>query len=159
VVQNPFAGIARQSIQADNESGATPDFSVVGISFTGPPRELLTMAPCSKTELIVVVEDPSVSRLVKAILRRQGKDVVVMEKKAALKLIENVDERVVLLITNQPETFAGLLGVPPMLYLTSSPDWELASRLPRTRVLQKPFHTQELVDAVRNVTIAQVAAQ
>jgi DNA-binding response OmpR family regulator len=109
------------------------------------------MAPSHQPGVIVIVEDPSISRLVKNVLRREGRQVVVTDAQQALTLMEQGDSQVRLLITNRPHAFARLDGFVPVLYLTSAPDWELAARTRGLRVLQKPFHAKDLVEAVGEI--------
>jgi DNA-binding response OmpR family regulator len=109
------------------------------------------MVPTSQSGVIVIVEDPSISRLVKSVLRREGREVLVADAQQAQTLMEQGDSRVKLLITNRPHAFAGLDGFIPVLYLTSAPDWELAARTRGLRVLQKPFQTKDLVEAVGEI--------
>jgi hypothetical protein len=111
----------------------------------------LFMAPALQPGVIVIVEDPSISRLVKNVLRREGRQVVVTDAQQALTLMEQGDSQVKLLITNRPHAFTGLDGFVPVLYLTSAPDWDLAARTRGLRVLQKPFHTKDLVEAVGEI--------
>jgi DNA-binding response OmpR family regulator len=120
-------------------------------SFSFSARVILFMAPTQQSGVIVIVEDPSISRLVKNVLRREGREVVVTGAEHALSLMEQCDSRVKLLITNRPQEFARLDGFVPVLYLASTPDWELAARTRGLRVLQKPFQTKDLVEAVGEI--------
>jgi DNA-binding response OmpR family regulator len=109
------------------------------------------MAPTPQPGVIVIVEDPSISRLVKNVLRREGREVLVADAHQALTLMERSDSQVKLLITNRPQAFAQLDGFVPVLYLASTPDWDLAARTRGLRVLQKPFHARDLVEAVGEI--------
>jgi DNA-binding response OmpR family regulator len=109
------------------------------------------MAPIPHTGVIVIVEEPSISRLVRNVLRREGREVLVADAEQALTLMEQGDSPVKLLITNRPHAFAQKDGFVPVLYLASSPDWDLAARTRGLRVLQKPFHARDLVEAVGEI--------
>lgn len=113
---------------------------------------LLCMAPSPQSGLILIVEEPSIRRLVKNVLQRKGHAVLEADARRALRLVEGHETVVKLLITNLPHAFAELEGTVPILYLATSPDWDLAARTRRLRVLQKPFRTQELLEAVGEIT-------
>jgi DNA-binding response OmpR family regulator len=110
------------------------------------------MAPRTSPGVILIVEDPSIRRLVKNVLRRGGYKAIECDVEQALRSLAGGEASVMLLITNRPEAFAYLDGSVPLLYLASAPDWELAARTRGMRVLQKPFHTKELLDAVGEIT-------
>ncbi len=110
------------------------------------------MAPSPQSGVIIVVEDASIRRLVKNVLGREGHDVIESDAQQALRLVETGEAPVKLLITNRPQAFAHLDGFVPVLYMASTPDWELASRMRRLRVLQKPFRTKDLLQAVGEIT-------
>jgi DNA-binding NtrC family response regulator len=101
--------------------------------------------------LVVVVEDPSVCRLVKTVLKRHGHEVVSAEVWRAAEWIEHGDRPVELLITNRPQIFEGLNRAVPILYLASDPDWDYVSSHGSLSVLEKPFHPNELVEAVERM--------
>jgi CheY-like chemotaxis protein len=98
------------------------------------------------------VEDPSIRRLVKNVLARIGHEVVESDAQHALHLVESGETTVKLLITNRPQAFERLDGKVPMLYLASAPDWDLAARAHKLRVLQKPFNPKDLLEAVGEIT-------
>ena len=102
--------------------------------------------------VILIVEDPSICRLVKSVLQRQGREVVEIDEPQALHMLECGETPVRLLITNRPQAFERLAGAVPTLYLASAPDWELAARTRGVRVLQKPFHAKDLIEAVGDIT-------
>ena len=117
-----------------------------------PSASLSTMAPRSNSGVIVIVEDPFIRRFVRSVLERSGHDVMESDAQDAYKLAANGSASVKLLITNKPDIFEHLEQTLPMLYLASCPDWELASRFSNLRVLQKPFHAQDLLEAVGAAT-------
>jgi DNA-binding response OmpR family regulator len=106
------------------------------------------MSPPSTSGVIVIVEDPFIRRFVRSILGRLGHYVMESDEADALKLAANGLGSVKLLITNKPDVFERLDRTVPILYLSATPDWDLAARFRNLRVLQKPFHAHELLEAV-----------
>jgi hypothetical protein len=87
---------------------------------------------------------------VRSVLERGGYEVADTDERRARSILDS-EPAVRLIITNQPQTFEPLIGLAPILYLASEPDWDLASRIPGMRVLQKPFQTKELLAMVREM--------
>ena len=114
------------------------------------------MSPRYSSGVIVIVEDPFIQRFVRSVLGRSGHHVMESDALDAYKLAAEGPGSVKLLITNKPDVFEHLERTVPILYLAASPDWELASRFSNLRVLQKPFHAHELLEAVGAVTAAGV---
>ena len=114
------------------------------------------MSPRSSSGVIVIVEDPFIRRFVRSVLGRSGHHVMESDALDAYKLAAEGPGSVKLLITNKPDVFEHLEPTVPILYLAASPDWELASRFSNLRVLQKPFHAHELLEAVGAVTATGV---
>lgn len=110
------------------------------------------MAPKPNAGLILVVEEPSISRLVKSVLTAYGHAVRTVDAAEAKHTIDSAEPPVALLITNRPQEFGRFDGVVPMLYLTSTPDWALAGRCHNLRILRKPFRARDLVTAVEELT-------
>jgi DNA-binding response OmpR family regulator len=110
------------------------------------------MAPRTSRGVIVIVEDPFIRRLVRSVLGRSGHDVVESDAQEAFRLAARGPGFVKLFITNKPDVFEHLEHTVPILYLSASPDWDLASRFKNLRVLAKPFHASELLEAVTEVT-------
>jgi DNA-binding response OmpR family regulator len=110
------------------------------------------MSPRSSSGVIVIVEDPFIRRFVRSVLGRSGHEVMETDAHDAYKLAAEGPGSVKLLITNKPDVFEHLEPMIPILYLAASPDWELAGRFRNLRVLQKPFHAHELLDAVGAAT-------
>lgn len=110
------------------------------------------MSSPSTTGVIVIVEDPFIRRFVRSVLGRLGHTVMESDEKDALKLAAEEPDVVKLLITNRPDVFERLDRTFPILYLAGTPDWDLVSRFSNLRVLQKPFHAHELLEAVGEVT-------
>lgn len=96
---------------------------------------------------IVVVENPLVANLVRAVLHKCGYDVIVTSASQAAELFDKPDLDG-LLITNAPECFLGLAKRVRLVYLTSGPDPELQSAFEDCRVVRKPFTPEELSEAV-----------
>ena len=110
------------------------------------------MPTLSRTGVIVIVEDPFIRRFVRSVLGRSGHEVMESDAQDALKLAAEGPGSVKLLITNMPGIFERLQPPVPILYLATFPDWDLAARFSKLRVLQKPFHAHELLEAVGQVT-------
>jgi CheY-like chemotaxis protein len=109
------------------------------------------MPPLSSTGVIVIVEDPFIRRFVRSVLGRSGHEVMESDAHDALKLAAEGPGSVKLLITNKPDVFERLEHPVPILYLATFPDWDLAARFSKLRVLRKPFHAHELLEAVGEV--------
>jgi DNA-binding response OmpR family regulator len=110
------------------------------------------MSPSTTAPVIVVVEDPLIRRYVRNVLGKSGHQVMESDAQDALKLASDGSVMLKLVITNQPQVFEDLDRSVPILYLSATPDWTLASRLPNMRVLLKPFRAHELLEAVAAVT-------
>src|ERR1700691_3193435 len=110
------------------------------------------MPPLCSTGVILIVENPFIRRFVRSVLGRCGHEVMESDAQDALKLAAEGPGIVKLLITNKPDVFARLEHPVPILYLATFPDWEFAARFSKLRVLQKPFHAHELLEAVGQVT-------
>ena len=96
---------------------------------------------------IVVVEDPLVGRLVHSVLGRRGFHVQERSPETALDLLCAAPHPNVV-ITNQPQLFVHLANMIGMIYMAACPDDWVAASFPRCRVLHKPFHPRDLLDAV-----------
>jgi hypothetical protein len=110
------------------------------------------MSPYPSPGVIVIVEDPFIRRFVRSVLGRSGHDIVETDEQDAYRLAAQGPGSVKLLITNKPDIFERLEHAVPILYLAAFPDWDLASRFSNLRVLPKPFHAHELLEAVSAVT-------
>ena len=97
---------------------------------------------------IVVVEDPLVGRLVHRLLDQHGYTVHEESPEAALHLLRGPMPVVSLIVTNTPGLFLPFADQVRLLYMAACPDYQLAKRFPVCRVIQKPFHPDELVSAV-----------
>lgn len=94
---------------------------------------------------VVVVEDPLVSNLVRAVLQRHGYTVRLADALDAASLLQAADT---VIVTNTPAPFLEFAGHVPLVYLTSQPDILLQAAFRRSRVVVKPFIPENLVQAV-----------
>lgn len=101
---------------------------------------------------ILVVEDPLVSKLVRAVLRRHGYDVTVVTEGDAKARLQTADSGIGVLLTNAPGAFLEFGDRVPLLYLSSSPDIFLQASFRHCRVVVKPFVPDDLVQAVGALT-------
>ncbi|HLK46718.1 MAG TPA: hypothetical protein VKT49_01210 [Bryobacteraceae bacterium] len=97
---------------------------------------------------VVVVEDPLVSKLVRAVLQRHGYEVTLADRSEAARLLAAPESNIGVLVTNQPEDFLEYSDRVPLLYLSSSPDFTLEAAFRSCRVVTKPFVPEELAHAV-----------
>ena len=111
-------------------------------------------APDSDSGVIVVVEDPFVSRFVGKVLERAGFPVLQMDPQPALQATRSGEPRVRMLITNTPQLFAETAADIPLLYIAAEPNATLTLGFRETRVLQKPFLPSELLGLVNEMTKA-----
>ena len=101
---------------------------------------------------MVVCENPLVENYLRFVLERSGCQVVLCDARKALEMVNSPGQKVDLLITNSPSEFLPVAGDLPCLYLSAAPDPEVAARFPKLRVLEKPFRTDELLRAVKELT-------
>jgi hypothetical protein len=97
---------------------------------------------------LVVVEDPLVSKLVCAILRRQGYSVMCVEAPEVMKRLCGRDRFADILVTNAPAPFLEFADQIRLLYLSSCPDPRLEAQFSSCRMVRKPFTPADLVHAV-----------
>ena len=102
-------------------------------------------------ESLVVVEDPLVSNLVRAVLRKRGYSVTLAEPAQVMKLLRGPEPFSGILVTNSPGFFVDCAAAIRLLYLSSSPDPRLEALFPSCRVVRKPFAPEELVQAVEEL--------
>ena len=102
-------------------------------------------------ESLVVVEDPLVSNLVRAVLRKRGYSVALAEPAQVMKLLRGPEPFSGILVTNSPGFFVDCAAAIRLLYLSSSPDPRLEALFPSCRVVRKPFAPEELVQAVEEL--------
>ena len=100
---------------------------------------------------LVVVEDPQVSNLVRAILRKRGYSVMLADPPELLTLLRNPEPFGGVVVTNSPGLFREFADAIRLLYLSSSPDPKLEALFPNCRAVRKPFAPEELVRAVEEL--------
>lgn len=103
---------------------------------------------------VVVVEDPLVSNLVRAVLQRHGYQVKLAQPQEAAGLLASPDSGVRVLVTNSPRTFLEFADRVPLLYLSSAPDILLRAAFSSCQVVLKPFAPDDLVRGVAALTRA-----
>jgi len=142
-----FGGIVRDGARAENRDTITLEHTI---------SERAENEVCPRAERsILIVEAPIVQKFLRAVLEREGYEAVEAEPQSALELVEVCQPPVGLIITNVPTIFLPLAGRLPLLYMAACPDMEMASRFRNCRVLRKPFHPGELVDAVKRLNESQ----
>jgi hypothetical protein len=97
----------------------------------------------------VIVEAPIVQRFLRAVLEREGYEPLEAAPQSAVELIKLSKPGVDLVITNSPGIFLPFADEVRLIYIAACPDLDLAARFRNCRVVQKPFHPAELLDAVR----------
>jgi hypothetical protein len=102
-------------------------------------------------ESLIVVEDPLVSNLVRAIFRKRGYPVMLAEPSQVLRLLRSPKPFGGVLVTNSPGLFRDFADAIRLLYLSSSPDPRLEALFPNCRAVRKPFAPEELVRAVEEL--------
>jgi len=112
---------------------------------------MLQQTPASPTGVIVVVEDPLVSRFVGKVLERAGYPVLEMDPQPALEATRTGEVSIRILITNIPHVFAATAAEVPVLYLAAEPNRELMDGYRRLSVLQKPFLPAQLLNLVKEL--------
>jgi DNA-binding response OmpR family regulator len=101
---------------------------------------------------IVVVEDPLISNLVRAVLRKHGYSVVLADAAEVMRRFLRAPELFAgILVTNSPGSFLEFAGAIRLLYLSSSPDPRLEALFLSCRVVRKPFAPEELVRAIEQL--------
>jgi hypothetical protein len=118
---------------------------------TGPASQRLWSEPYGS---IVVVEDPLVQKFLRSVLFRNGYQVVEASPATALSLIAGPEPRARVVITNRPEVFLPFADDVAMLYVAACPDYTLALRFQTCRILHKPFHPADLLEAVEDLAVS-----
>jgi hypothetical protein len=102
-------------------------------------------------ESLVVVEDPLISNLVGAVLRRRGYRATPATIPEVLVLLRRPEPFGGILVTNSPGSFLEYADGLRLLYLSSSPDPRMEVLFSSCRVVRKPFTPEELVRAVEEL--------
>jgi hypothetical protein len=110
------------------------------------------ISPASRQNVIALVEDPFIRKYLRDILLRHGYAVSESQANRVIQELQSENSRIDLVITNSPADFLAFANWLPILYLAAAPDLELASRFLVCRVLQKPFRSEALMEAVRDLT-------
>jgi DNA-binding response OmpR family regulator len=105
----------------------------------------------TQQESLVVVEDPQISNLVRAVLRRRGYRVIAVEPARVLVLLRGREPFTGILVTNSPAAFLEFADAVRLLYLSSLPDPRMEALFLSCRVVRKPFAPAELVRAVEEL--------
>lgn len=116
---------------------------------SGPPFKK-AWGSCARS--ILVVEAPIVQKFLRTVLEQEGYEAIEAGPHSALDLMSTSRPGVGLVITNAPGIFLAFAEWMPLLYLAACPDFDLAARFRTCRVLQKPFHPADLVEAVRRLS-------
>jgi hypothetical protein len=114
-----------------------------------PPRAIQAS---SKGAPIVVVEDPFIQKYLRTMLARHGFQVVGSDARTAIRTLQSAPEPMGVVITNSPLDFLPFADTVRLLYMAAAPDPELASCFSHCRVVKKPFHPDELVALVNDLT-------
>jgi DNA-binding response OmpR family regulator len=100
---------------------------------------------------IVIVEDSFVGHFLRVVLQRHGHRAITADAREGLDLLRPGQSQVGLLITNIPALFVPFGEWVPLLYLAACPDPALVEGFRASRALRKPFHTDELMECVREL--------
>jgi len=106
--------------------------------------------------VIIVIEDAFIRKFLHCALERAGFRAVEMEALAAADFVRSGGAPVKALITNKPEVCVQWASGIPLVYTTSCPGPDAMQGFTRGRVLQKPFHAHQLLDALNEVGSAVV---
>ena len=91
-------------------------------------------------------------RFLHSVLRLRGHNAVSVPARAALDFMVSSRPDVSLVITNAPGIFLQFADSLALIYIAACPDHAMASRFRKCRVLQKPFHPAQLLEAVDVLT-------
>jgi len=131
---------------ADNEGAITLEDTT---------SESGSQEPCRSSEWpILIVEAPVIQQFLHVVLDREGYKPVEAGPQLALQLMERSSPPVGLVITNTPGIFLPFAEQVPLIYLAACPDFALAARFRTCRVLQKPFHPADLLEAVKSLRVS-----
>lgn len=106
------------------------------------------MPPTPSDRTIAVAEDPFVRRYVRALLVKHGFQIVENDTRQTRKLMESGELKPDVLITNDPDTFAGFADRVPLVYLAAAPDPARVRSFRLSRILRKPFEAEQLLRAL-----------
>ena len=98
---------------------------------------------------IILVEDPFIRNYLRFLLARHGYSVLDTDSSRACESLRSDGVNVV--ITNEPEPFVSVANQVAVIYLSTSPDMDLAARFKSCQIVRKPFRPEELLAAVRQL--------
>ncbi len=110
------------------------------------------MTPIQHECTVAVAEDPFVRRYVRALLVKHGFQIVENDTRLTRKLMESGELKPDILITNDPDAFAGFAAELPVLYLAAAPDPARVEAFRNARLVRKPFQAQQLLAALSELT-------
>lgn len=120
---------------------------------------MVTVAPAESADssfnslgTVVVVEDPLIAKLVRAVLEKRGYAVKLAGASEAAALLASPQSGVGVLVTNAPDTFLQFADRVPLVYLSSAPNLLLEAAFQACRVVVKPFVPSDLVRAVTELS-------
>ncbi|MDR3701185.1 MAG: hypothetical protein P4L56_16175 [Candidatus Sulfopaludibacter sp.] len=102
--------------------------------------------------LVVIVEDSFIRAFMRTVLTRAGHRTAEVDVREGMNLLSS-GEHIKALITNTPAAFRSIAASIPLVYTTSCPDPEATQGFQHCRVLQKPFHAGQLLDALKEVSV------
>lgn len=111
--------------------------------------DLMTSQPDSG--VVLIVEDPWICKFLGSVLARAGHRTVEADAQHGVDLVRSGEVNVKALITNTPAAFRAVAEKVPLVYTTSCPDPEATQGFRQCRVLQKPFHAGQLLEALHQV--------
>lgn len=88
----------------------------------------------------------------RTVLTRAGHRTAEVDVREGMNLLSS-GEHIKALITNTPAAFRSIAASIPLVYTTSCPDPEATQGFQHCRVLQKPFHAGQLLDALKEVSV------
>ena len=110
------------------------------------------MTPLQHECTVAVAEDPFVRRYVRALLVKYGFRIAENDVRLTRKLMESGELKPNVLITNDPDAFAGFAAELPVLYLAAAPDPARVEAFRNARMVRKPFQAQQLLAALSELT-------
>ena len=102
------------------------------------------------SDTIVLLEDPRISGLLRAIVQQMGFHAVESEPAEALAFVQS--GRGSLVITNRPRVFLEVADKIRLIYVSSTHDMSLADQFPVCRILRKPFRPSDVAELIGELT-------
>ena len=101
--------------------------------------------------MVLVVEDPFVTKFLRSLLTRDGFQVAAAQPRDALEMLRSRAIKVDLLVTNAPAHFTEVAERVPLLYLAAVPDLAAVAEFQTMFTMRKPFRPRQLLEAVRQL--------